>query len=424
MPDPLTAYLDALERDECYRVDAVLKESTSEVTQRVFFVTSDGLEQGPYVRKYIENDSGLGETYERVWEAERAGQEFMHLPHIFDCYNIDDKRAVIMEYVDGETLGDVVYRCDPSLALAHDIFPRICDAVSELHERFDPPIIHRDLKPSNIMLSNNSLIIIDLGIARSFKAEAEEDTRHFGTRAYAPPEQFGFGQTDVRSDVYALGMLLYFCLTEHTPTSSVRKNEFRDSRVPEQLRLVILRATALDPNERYANVRELQDAYYHAVGLSTPPNLSGAGSSAQRVTYGKSMGVDHARGARQPQSAPGRLLAKIPFAVGLIWDLFLLLIFVLGCINQGQLIYDSFSLAAAVNTAALNSLAWFYMFEHLTLTLLLVLPLLYLVCDRRPIARLIPAFGRISLSRDIVITVVVFIIGAILYTILNSIVSG
>lgn len=86
------------------------------------------------------------------------------------------------------------------------------------------PVIHRDLKPSNIIVSGvryaadagmtfSSLVIIDLGIARVWRDGADADTVKFGTRSYAPPEQFGFGQTSVRSDIYALGALLFFCLT-------------------------------------------------------------------------------------------------------------------------------------------------------------------------------------------------------------------
>lgn len=85
-------------------------------------------------------------------------------------------------------------------------------------------MIHRDLKPSNIIVTGanytpddgltfSSLVIIDLGIARVWRDGADADTVKFGTRPYAPPEQYGFGQTSVRSDVYALGALLFFCLT-------------------------------------------------------------------------------------------------------------------------------------------------------------------------------------------------------------------
>ena len=135
------------------------------------------------------------------------------------------------------------------------MFPKLCEAVRELHEAFDPPLIHRDLKPSNVMLTRDNLTLIDFGIARSFDEAAEQDTHHFGTRAYAPPEQFGYGQSDARTDVYALGMLLYFCLTEKTPDAKARRAGYRDAGVPEPLRAVVERAAAFDPRDRYASVR-------------------------------------------------------------------------------------------------------------------------------------------------------------------------
>ena len=85
------------------------------------------------------------------------------------------------------------------------------------------PVIHRDLKPSNVMVVGGknglprSFVLIDLGIARTWREGAEADTTRLGTRSYAPPEQFGFGQTSVRSDVYALGAVLWFCLTGEDP---------------------------------------------------------------------------------------------------------------------------------------------------------------------------------------------------------------
>ena len=78
----------------------------------------------------------------------------------------------------------------------------MCEAVRELHECFNPPLIHRDLKPANIVLSNGRVFLIDFGIARVYRSGSVSDTSHLGTRAYAPPEQYGFGQTDTRSDVY------------------------------------------------------------------------------------------------------------------------------------------------------------------------------------------------------------------------------
>lgn len=82
------------------------------------------------------------------------------------------------------------------------------------------------------MVSDAGLTIIDFGIARAFREGAAGDTAHFGTRCYAPPEQFGYGQTDERSDVYALGMLLYYLLAERDPSPSVAAAGFAGPEVP------------------------------------------------------------------------------------------------------------------------------------------------------------------------------------------------
>ena len=263
--DELSEHLDALARDGCYRVDAVMKESAFETTQLVYFVGANGSEQGPYVRKYLDGDAGLGAAYERLWRAQRSGRRFLHLPLVLDCHAVGSRRVVVMEFVRGETLADVVYRCDPSVALACDVFPKLCGAVRELHEAFDPPLIHRDLKPSNVMLTRDNLTLIDFGIARSFDEAAEQDTHHFGTRAYAPPEQFGYGQTDERSDVYALGMLLYYLLAERDPSPSVAAAGFAGPEVPFALRPVLQRACAFDPAARFQTVRDLKAAFLAAL---------------------------------------------------------------------------------------------------------------------------------------------------------------
>lgn len=279
--DELSNYLESLSHHESYSSDTIIKSSDSELTEIVYRALPDGSKSGPFIRKTIQRESGIGQAYERIFEAQRlrSGQPFCHIPYIHDCYLHDSSLVVIMEYVNGETLQDLVYKQDPSLELVASVFPRLCDAVSELHEAFDPPLIHRDLKPSNIMVTDQNVVIIDFGITRVFKHENLSDTTHFGTRAYAPPEQFGYGQTTVRSDIYALGMLLFFCLEEKTPDPTTVEEAFRAGRIPEPLRDVVERATAFDPAMRYASAREMKAAVESALiqlGHDMHPFTSGA----------------------------------------------------------------------------------------------------------------------------------------------------
>lgn len=264
MDDELDTYLASLERSSKFNVIRTLKATPHETTELV--TLADGISApGPYIRKRIALDAGIGQTYPRLFEEQQAGRHATCSPHIYECYETEDCLTVVMEFVQGKTLADWVYEADPSSAFAAYVFPLICNAVSELHEGFEPPIIHRDLKPSNVMINEQGVRVIDFGIARSYRKDAESDTRHFGTPSYAPPEQFGFGQTDERSDIYALGMLLYYCLTERTPTFSMLESEFEDDDVPVPLRKVIAKATSFDPANRYASVRGLKQAFLKAI---------------------------------------------------------------------------------------------------------------------------------------------------------------
>ena len=192
--DPLAAYLDALARDVCYRVDEVLKTAPHETTEVVYFVGANAAELGPFVRKRIAADAAMGDAYGHLFQAQRAGRRFRHLPRIYDVHTTGNELVVVMEYIQGRTLRDEVYERDGSVALAAQWFPLLCDGVMELHEQFSPPLIHRDLKPTNIVVSDAGLTIIDFGIARAFREGAAGDTAHFGTRCYAPPEHSATGR--------------------------------------------------------------------------------------------------------------------------------------------------------------------------------------------------------------------------------------
>ncbi len=202
----LAGHLASLERDDSYRVDRVLKHSDVETTELVYFEGSGGGSLGPFVRKRIDASAQIGGAYERLFAAQHAGRRYEHLPRIVDCRRVGDELCVVMEYIEGETLGALVGRLGATPDYACELFGALCDAVAELHAGFASagemaaPVIHRDLKPSNIIVSGanytpdtgmtfSSLVIIDLGIARVWREGADADTVKFGTRPYAPPEQ-------------------------------------------------------------------------------------------------------------------------------------------------------------------------------------------------------------------------------------------
>lgn len=391
--DELAQHLESLQRESCYRVDAVLKESPVEVTQRVFFVGANGAESGPYIRKFIMRDVGMGAVYERLFEAQREGRRFKYLPDILECYARNDRLVVVMEHVTGETLQEVVYRNDPSLDLAIDVFPRLCDAVSELHDEFDPPIIHRDLKPSNIVLAGRSLALIDFGISREYHEGAQSDTTHFGTREFAPPEQFGFGQTTVRSDVYSLGMVLYFCLTETIPDSATRERGFADPRVPEPVRQVIVQATALDPAARFGHASALKTAFLSACAAGR----QGAGLPAQQgapATFGGQAAPTKTSAFVPPAEGPAagspeQPQEKQPFQLlGEIWNVFLGIVFLAMLFSAPAKILHPTG-GAAANSMTFN---YWFLFGYLMPS---AAALCILFADKRRLTRKFPRLAGI-----------------------------
>lgn len=347
--DELTAalaeHLASLDRDDSYRVDRVLKRSSVETTELVYFEgTGDG-SLGPFVRKRIDASAQIGGAYERLFAAQRAGRRFEHLPRIVDCRRAGDELDVVMEYVEGETLEALVGRLGATPDYAHELFPALCDAVGELHAGFataeEPAsqVIHRDLKPSNIIVSGvqyapdagmsfSSLVIIDLGIARVWREGADADTVKFGTRPYAPPEQYGFGQTSVRSDVYALGALLFFCLTGVDPKPGLDMRVQCESHgVPAPLADVICMAMALDPAKRFASAAALGNAVRASYALSAPvpspvPNAAYSQKSPERQTVHPAsvLSADQLQDGLPLVSERPSLLSRIPDAVGRIWN--------------------------------------------------------------------------------------------------------
>ncbi len=165
-------------------------------------------------------------------------------PRIMHVFETDGETIIIEEYVHGESLFERIegkaYLTEEE---AGDILLQLCQGLSPIHEQ---GIIHRDIKPSNLILQSGGIIrLIDFDAARMVKDHADEDTTHLGTKGYAPPEQFGYGQTDARSDIYSVGITIRKALPE-VYTGYLNK--------------IIDKCTEIDPNRRYQNLHELRRA--------------------------------------------------------------------------------------------------------------------------------------------------------------------
>ena len=144
------------------------------------------------------------------------------IPIIHDLILENDSLILIEDYIHGQTLEQLLEEQTTlvySDALA--IMRKLCDVLKSLHA-LTPPIIHRDLKLSNIILTSENLVyIVDFDTARYYESGQEQDTELLGTKEYAPPEQYGFGQSDARSDIYALGIIFNRLLTGEYPKTSI-----------------------------------------------------------------------------------------------------------------------------------------------------------------------------------------------------------
>lgn len=195
------------------------------------------------------------------------------LPAFIDEYQNDAFICIVREYIEGTPLDKYIAGRDLTQAQIVTLCVKLCDILIYLHG-LDPPVIHRDIKPQNIIVKENGEIsLIDFDIARTYDKGAETDTQFIGTRTYAPPEQYGFSQTDCRADIYSLGVLACFLLTGNTDI----KNETITNK---RLASVVRRCAAFSPEERFADVTAVKKALLEADGKKQKRlvNLLGTGT--------------------------------------------------------------------------------------------------------------------------------------------------
>lgn len=162
----------------------------------------------------------------------------------------------LREYIEGTPLSQMVMQkggiqerelCKISL--------KICQAVEEF-QKLEDPMIHRDIKPENIVVTpNGETVFIDFGTMRSYKKDSQRDTFVVGTRGTAAPEQYGYRQTDQRTDVYAIGQTMLYMFTE-----SYELDQLSECKISRKLKKIIEKACSFEPDKRYADAAELRKA--------------------------------------------------------------------------------------------------------------------------------------------------------------------
>lgn len=210
------------------------------------------------------------------------------LPRVTDTFYHSGKQYLVMEYIHGKTLYEVVKTHKQKRLTNKRVYKwldQLCEVLNYLHTH-QPPIIYRDLKPANIMIDKNDNIkLIDFGIARFFKTGKMKDTMAFGTPGYAPPEQYGRGQSDARSDIYSLGATIHFLLTGQDPSNNpftFKPISQYNRRVSPAFDQIIARCLVHEASDRWSSIRALQQALAKSanqpatviVDKPIPPNAS------------------------------------------------------------------------------------------------------------------------------------------------------
>lgn len=179
----------------------------------------------------------------------RASNSFFGVPKIEEIIEAPASIFVVEEYINGINLEKKIHEGLFSEKDAVHIICQLCDILSQFHNR-PVPVINRDIKPSNIILdSRMQVCLVDFDTSKFHTPDATKDTVLMGTPGYAAPEQYGFLQSDVTTDIYALGVLLNKMLTGEFPTESLYQGK---------LSKVIKKCISLNPKDRYSSVEVLK----------------------------------------------------------------------------------------------------------------------------------------------------------------------
>lgn len=170
-----------------------------------------------------------------------------NLLKVYDVQKKEDKTIVLEEYIDGISVAELLNDSTYTPYAMKRVINGVCKGVEVLHNN---SIIHRDIKPDNILVdSNGNIKLIDYDAARIYIKGKEQDTVLLGTAGYAAPEQYGIVQSDIRTDIYSLGVLINVMLTGEHPSKKMCSGRYRK---------IVEKCTRINPDDRYHNISELR----------------------------------------------------------------------------------------------------------------------------------------------------------------------
>ena len=226
--------------------------------------------------KVLRGDLANDEKFVRRFQREALSASSLSHPNIVEMYDVgedDGQYYIVMEYVDGKTLKQVLkQRGHLSVTEVVDIMLQVTDGMAHAHDAY---IIHRDIKPQNIMILSNGMIkITDFGVATALNSTQLTQTNSvMGTVHYLPPEQANGKGSTIRSDIYSMGIMMYELLTGLVPYKGDNAVEIAlkhlkeplpsarkiNPSIPQSLENVIIKATAKNPKNRYSDARSMHE---------------------------------------------------------------------------------------------------------------------------------------------------------------------
>ena len=232
---PIYAWLsDALERE--FELVRILKESPR---GSVRLIRHKATGRRVIFRRF----TGNPEVYRKLLD-----YTCPNLPLVLEVASQGQENLVLEEFIEGDTLGFLLQDALFSQEETRKIVRQVCQALWVLHSI---GAVHRDVKPENIILRGGQAVLIDFDAARFHKLEAENDTQILGTTGFAAPEQYGLSQSDLRADIYAVGILINVMLTGEHPSRHL---------VEGRMGRIVDRCTHVNPQWRYKNVLRLMEA--------------------------------------------------------------------------------------------------------------------------------------------------------------------
>ena len=185
-----------------------------------------------------------------------ADRKLSGVPKAYRIFEENGEVYLVREYIEGMSLAQMVLQKGGiSEAEICRISRKICQT-AEQFQNPDEPMIHRDIKPENIVVTpGGEVVFIDFGTMRSYKKDGSRDTFVVGTRGTAAPEQYGYTQTDQRTDVYAIGQTMLYMVSE-----SYEMNQLSECAVSRRMKKIIEKACSFEPDKRYGDAAQLRRA--------------------------------------------------------------------------------------------------------------------------------------------------------------------